>query len=65
MIQSGEAYECLEPRESGRTVRVQLVMPADLYGLKKSSVLVTSRGKATVFDLNRMLDKSRFRKVDL
>lgn len=65
MIEAGEAYECKEPREMGRVVRVMAVYPAEQYGLKKSSVVVSSRGKVSVFDLNRMTDESRFRKVDL
>lgn len=65
MIQPGEAYECREKREMGRTVRVLAVYPAEKYGLKKSSVVVSSHGKVTVFDLNRMTDTSRFVKVNL
>ena len=65
MIQPNECYESLEPREMGRTLRVLAVFPADAHQLKKSQVAVASRGKATMFSLERLLDQSRFRRVIL
>lgn len=64
MIQPGQWLECLEVRELGRMVKVlDVFKPGDdrTPGLQKATAVVYSRGKITHFELDRVMDPSRFR----
>lgn len=64
MIQPGTWLRCKEPREEGRGVKVLAVYePASLEGLKKPFATVYSRGRVSVFSLDRLTDPSRFEVV--
>lgn len=62
MISPGDCLISKEPRDANRTFRVLAVYPAEQYGLRKTTVVCSSKGKITHFGLDRMSDVSRFEK---
>lgn len=64
MITPGDWLRCLEAREDNRAVKVLGVYtPSEEPGLQKPYATVLSRGRVSVFSLDRLLDTSRFEKV--
>ncbi len=64
MIQPGDWLRCREQREYGRSVKVLGVYrPSDEPGLQKAFATVLSRGRVSVFSLDRIEDPSRFEAV--
>ena len=64
MINIGDWLISKEPREGNRAVKVLGVYrPSDEHGLTKSYATVLSRGRVSVFSLDRLTDESRFEKV--
>lgn len=61
MIRTGDVLESKEPRDMGRTCRVLGVYRAAEYlGLKQDYATIMSRGRVSVFSLERLTDPSRF-----
>lgn len=64
MIVAGDWLESKEPRDLGRSVKVLGVYRfGDEPGLTKEYATVLSRGRVSVFSLDRINDPSRFRAV--
>ena len=64
MIQPGTWLRSKEPREEGRGVKVLAVYKPDAVpGLRKSFATVYSKGRVSVFSLDRLTDPSRFEVV--
>lgn len=64
MILPGEWLRCKEPREENRAVKVLAVyVPGQEPGLTKPYATVLSRGRVSVFSLDRLTDPSRFERV--
>lgn len=60
MIKARSILVSKEPRDANRTLEVLAVFPAELFNLKKTYAVCSSRGRITTFDVERLMDPSRF-----
>lgn len=66
MIYPGDWLRSLETRDDNRAVKVLAIYhPGQEPGLQKPYATVLSRGRVSVFSLDRLEDSSRFQRVEV